>query len=274
MSRLGRIWIWILELDLGVQTSLHSTAILQARSWNPEQTFKRDPLICQTMALESEESYNEQIIKRDKSSVNGYIREIEAKSFSNNSFYRTIPICINHLCLKYCHESKDRFHPILHGKDVEIINKEVHTRSRGYCSAFLSNIVSKGIHKWRFQQISGNNQYIGICDNSLPLKDDRYLNDWYHWKAPLASFGLCLITGYLRGKQELQHKWGKYCPITKKGDIIELCLDLNKMELKYIINGKDYGKAFDIPPGQYRVGVCLAYRHSSCKLLQYDTKLN
>ena len=77
------------------------------------------------MSNTQKESYNDKIKKADKSSVNGYIREIERKSFSNESFYKTIPMVINYLCIKYYHESKDRFDPDLHGKAVKVTNEEV-----------------------------------------------------------------------------------------------------------------------------------------------------
>lgn len=35
----------------------------------------------------------------------------------------------------------------------------------------------------------------------------------------------------------------------REGDITELCFDLNKGELKFIVNSVDYGKAHDIPSG-------------------------
>ena len=38
-------------------------------------------------------------------------------------------------------------------------------------------------------------------------------------------------------------KYGKQC---YDGDIIEMILDLKKLELKFIINDEDHGKAFDV----------------------------
>ena len=43
-------------------------------------------------------SYNEQVKIKNKAVVNGYVREIEKKSFSNHTFYRTIPMVINYCC--------------------------------------------------------------------------------------------------------------------------------------------------------------------------------
>ena len=98
-----------------------------------------------------------------------------------------------------------------------------------------------------------------------------YLNHLYYWNSQKSSFGLYLGTGELRGGEKGLVNKEKYCPKSKGCNIVEMCLDLNNMELKYIINNKDYGKAFDIPPGEYRVGVCLAW-NNTYELLSYDTK--
>ena len=49
-------------------------------------------------------------------------------------------------------------------------------------------------------------------------------------------------------------------------------VDLQEMELKYVINDKDYGKALDIPKGIYRVGVAMGSGCVGLKLLSYNTK--
>ena len=63
--------------------------------------------------------------------------------------------------------------------------------------------------------------------------------------------GLNLFYGELRGYSEKN-----YCPKCKEGDIIDMYLDLNNFELKYSINDKDYGKAFDVENTSYRAVVC------------------
>ena len=220
------------------------------------------------MATTKQQSYNEQVKSRNKSTINGYIREIEGKSFSNHSFYRNIPMIINYLCMKYYHQSKDRFHPELHGKDVTVINENViKQKSTGGSiqSAFLSNIVTDGIHHWTFK-MGKVVHFLGICSNKDISKHTKAL---FYMKQP-ESFGLNLIIGCLRGNA--QNIPGQYCPNCKEGDKVEMHLDLNQMELKFIINDKDYGKAFDIPSGEYRVGICLYRPIETVELIRYDTK--
>ena len=54
--------------------------------------------------------------------------------------------------------------------------------------------------------------------------------------------------------------------------LIQYTLDLKTSELKYVINDKDCGKAFDIPSGEYRVGIVLYSNQNSVQLLSYQTK--
>ena len=223
------------------------------------------------MATDNSQSYNDQIKRKDKSAVNGYIREIEDKSFSNkDSFYKTIPMIINYLCIKYYHQSKDRFHPKLHGMHLKVTNDEITGEPSIYSSesAFLSNVVSKGIHRWCFK-IKKGVKFIGICNNSFNFEES--LNCYYYIRPAVENkaYGINLSNGRLRGPREVWHK--TYCSSWNCGDIVDMVLDLNCQELKYIINDKDYGKAFDIPPAKYRAAICMNHRHS-IKLMKYDKK--
>ena len=59
-----------------------------------------------------------------------------------------------------------------------------------------------------------------------------------------------------------------YCCKCKAGDIIEMYLDFEVMGLRYTINGKDYGQAFDIDHGEYRAAVCLHKDMGEIELLR------
>ncbi len=202
-------------------------------------------------------SYNDEIKGKDKSTVNGYIRNIE-----QNVFPLKIPMVLNYLCIKYYHISKDRFDPILHGKYItvsdnkitfKIINKM--TFEYGSSSAFLSNIVSNGKHQWRFKIINTQTYpYIGV----RPNKKDPNDNELNECLQGYGLFGLLSYYGLLRGLSynNSQTINDKYCPTRKNdGDIIDMYLDLNKFELSFAINNKHYGKAFDVDKKSYRA-VC------------------
>ena len=120
---------------------------------------------------------------KSRSTIDGYIRDVEMKSFSDHvhELYRTIPGIVNNLCTEYYHIPKDRFDPKLHDKNKiqitgnrAIIDPAQNTIDR-CASAFLSNTVSKGIHHWKFKVVNCNNSYgaliIGIVDISADLTE-------------------------------------------------------------------------------------------------------
>ncbi len=207
-------------------------------------------------------SYNDEIKGKDKSTVNGYIRKIEQ---NNESFNNNIPMIINYLCINYYHISKDRFDPILHGKDITVSDNKITFKisnkfDYSNSSAFLSNIVSNGKHQWRFKIINKKTwPYIGVTPNKTDPNDNEHnneLNQCVRYDG-YGLFGLWYprYYGLLRGLKLLWFiTWTKtYCPTRKSdGDIIDMYLDLNKFELSFAINNKHYGKAFDVDKTSYR----------------------
>ena len=77
---------------------------------------------------------------------------------------------------------KDRFHPKLYGNGLKVTNDKVtHTLDfNSSYSALLSNVVSKGIHTWRFKQIGPHDTFIGIVENSIDLTKTKYSNGLYY----------------------------------------------------------------------------------------------
>ena len=74
----------------------------------------------------------------------------------------------------------------------------------------------------------------------------------------------------LAGRYEIgkTDKWSIYqCRKCKIGDVITMILDLDKLELYYIINGKQYPKAFSIEKTRYRAAVVLSAKRNKIKLL-------
>ena len=59
----------------------------------------------------------------------------------------------------------------------------------------------------------------------------------------------------------------KYGERPNNGSIIEMILNLDNLTLSYVINGTDYGKAFDIQRGKYRLGLCMSPVGDSLTLL-------
>ena len=58
------------------------------------------------------------------------------------------------------------------------------------------------------------------------------------------------------------------CPPLNTGDIIEMIVDFEQNELRFNINGKDYGKVDDVNPNyQYKAAVSLMLENDSIQMI-------
>ena len=87
-------------------------------------------------------------------------------------------------------------------------------------------------------------------------------------------YGVNCCNGQLRGGDDsfnIDQAHKKFCDKVKEGDIIDMWLDLNDKELKYCINDKDYGKAFDeMEQTDYRAAVAVYRSGEEVELVKYD----
>ena len=60
-----------------------------------------------------------------------------------------------------------------------------------------------------------------------------------------------------------KHPKGKYGKYLKENDIVTMCVDMDKLELKFIINDIDYGVAATIKEGEHRA-VIMIYNKDDC----------
>lgn len=222
-------------------------------------------------------TYNDEIKKNNQFTVNGYVRQIDKSIFAvgNKSFFNNIPVVINYVVLRYYHVAKDRFDPILHAKGIKVTEDTAERLNAGaHNSAFLSNVVISGIHRWRFKlQKRESLTYIGVWKNEYdatkplngPLHENMYGNK--------AVYALNTMWGELRGDIDEYIQQQTYCAECKTGDVIDMYLDLNKFELKFSVNDKDHGKAFDVDQtSSYRAAVNMEWS-DSVKLVFYKFKL-
>ena len=215
-------------------------------------------------------SYNEQVELKSKSVINGYVRKVQDESFTNDLFYRTIPMVINYLCMKFYHEPKDRFHPELHGADITatdtIITKSIWAPS----SAFLSNIVSKGKHHWKFKiwRLNGSTLAIGVWDNKYNL--DQVFNE-YLFRVQDALYCVNFNHQVTEG-QNKQIRYGKYLLANRA--IIDMYLDLDTLDLSFAIDNTHFGTAYKIRKGaSYRACVCMMSDEAKLELLMYQPQI-
>eukprot|EP01084_Bolivina_argentea_P009183 17175_1 len=118
---------------------------------------------------------------------------------------------------------------------------------KGYQSIFGERIcITPYKYHWKLKQIADNGQdfYVGV-----ERKGKEIVNN-YFCKSE-TGYGFSGYYAQLYSNDKWGQKYGVKC--TNKGDIIDVYLDMEKNELSYGINDKDYGKAYDVLPGEYRL---------------------
>ena len=161
----------------------------------------------------------------------------------------------------------------LEGDRITFKGDQVTFRGGGN-SAFLTEIIESGIHRWRFKSDIRFCHWwcatIGIWEctnNAEPPRNEIFLLNGNR------GYGLDLQGGTLMetmSEQSGTHRPSQrpYAEIGWGVNCIEMVLDLDKGELKYTINGADCGKAFDVKKGcSYRAAVNLSVIGDSVSLL-------
>ena len=140
-----------------------------------------------------------------------------------------------------------------------------------YDIALLSKIVSTGMHCWKFKIIkvhpSGYTFIIGVWNTKYSIDVNHTMfteateNKMYGWNGSNALASI--------GTEYSQHSYGKK---HKDGDIVEMILDLHKWELRYTLNGKDYGACWsNIDQSTYKAMVHMYKDGDSVQILSYSS---
>lgn len=188
-----------------------------------------------------------------KDLVFGYVQQIESKGKTS------IPTMLKYLCLIYFNPN-DYFYPNKCGSNISIRGDTIRTifqpqDDKSIRNVYLSNIIRNGVHVWKFVCHSDYNKHdlepdmIGIFqisengfDNKPHLLGEYFDNDVF---GECTGYGFT-STGKLSNPSDPM-KWGEiYGKKWKKGDIIEMSLDMDKWTLSYKINDKKYPLAFII----------------------------
>ena len=206
---------------------------------------------------------------RTKHLLYGFIHNTQTLLPTNNAYYN-IPDLIVHLCLMFYY-IKECWDPIW-CIDIGnfIVNKNEITKKKslmGYKSAFLSQIVSKGIHHWRFKIIirgGGNNIDIGICKTSKVNSENA---NAYFTKTPGDGYAYICTQGSLNG----YGKQKPLLPLCKQNDIIDMFVDLNTYQISYAINHGLKVLAFaNIAKDEYRAAISMCNLEDTIQLLLYE----
>eukprot|EP01083_Nonionella_stella_P106460 307338_1 len=141
---------------------------------------------------------------------------------------------------------------------------------RGYQSAFLMNRISSGVHQWSFKILShsgGSNIDIGIWKTKQygkPITDNYFTKKKNNGYAYVCTRGVITLDNSA-GRYGL--RYGKRCVAN---DVIDMILDMNKLELSFCVNKHSYGKAFSIENTTYRAAVDMYSQHDQLQLVSYQ----
>ena len=228
------------------------------------------------MAAVNLNNYDE-IDEKTKYLIFGFIRDAQ-KLFPSDVIFYNIPTLINYLCALF-YFVKDEWDETRIAAKYKILQDKVTLESSNETewddesSACMKNIAYSGKHHWKFKIIKWpKSEYIiiGIIKNDPELIEK--VVGTFLGGIPNSTYCLDLYTTELN-VHEKYSRWNKgYGVEGNEGDIIDMYLDLDKLELSYAINGKYYGKAFDIDDGHgYIAAVSFRYNDVSMTLLTYDS---
>ena len=175
-------------------------------------------------------------------------------------------MAIGYLCLVHYHEY-DYFFKSEHG-DEKMINRDKNTITvpeREVCRVYgilsITHNAPPMIYSWKFE-ISGTYFSIGICNENETRRGDVFQLD---------SDGDIYC-------QELDYR--RYSDKIKKGDIVQMEINIYKKQIRYFINDEDQGLAFeniDFTAKTYNMEVCIdGYDEgqASAKLINFSTMID
>ena len=198
--------------------------------------------------------------------VYGYIND------KNNFFLNiNIPTDIILTILLFYNYYDDEFDNEYCGYTTIDKNNQICTQTKyGHGTAYLKKLVYSGIHKWKFKILYAIDNYwflIGICK----------INENYKYKkSGCYSFGVDKGYGFFLGTAQImnrnsgrQKRDSNYGVRVKTNDIIEMILDMDKLQLSYTINDIEYGKACNVEKAKYKAVVDMFNLKHSLQLLPY-----
>ena len=187
-----------------------------------------------------------QIPQRNKDLAFGYVHEKEKQN------KMSVPDMIKYLCLIYLNLNKDEFDPNQSSKKIEINGNSIIRETnadKSIQNVFLKNIASSGIHKWKFKYSCDMNtfskhDYIGVFN--MDYKESMIKSDDYFFFIPKSYNFSGYAIGSKGGGVNQNGFFTKYQRYWDSGDEIEMKLDFYQQNLKFKVNGQDFGDALQI----------------------------
>ena len=203
--------------------------------------------------------------------VLGYIRQYEKV----NKIH--IPQGIVLVFILFYGNDSDEWDPKFISYTMKLTDRTVTQTLDAEGSSYCKRIIESGIFKWKFKIDQCKGGFIlgiwKIKNNTTtpPLKVWFTKNETpfsqRHKPESAAVYGFHSKTSCLTRNDgwALGPEYGIY---PANDSIIEMILDLNKLTLSYIIDGKDYGKAFDVEKSKYRAAVFFYTKGDAITLLK------
>lgn len=201
-----------------------------------------------------------------KLTVHGWMRETTKQL----QFVSTIPPLIFALCILYLNE-EERFAIIR--KYIESSDDEKKIWKTFDDREFTNNYgqivipsLSNCLCRWNFMvhDVSLVSLFIGVSWKVVPEPSGPPQMDDSHY---------CIHNAGYKNMIEKRH-FGAYCDEIHAGDKVTLILDLKRAQIRYIINDKDQGVAYqDILKGEdvnYRLNVCIRKKGVSISITNFE----
>ena len=210
-----------------------------------EHSYKFFPL---NMSTKLDLTEYKNIDQRTKDLVSGYIRNEERKLSIN------ITSLINYICalFYFLNDEWNKIHttPRYLISDDKVTIQNTMEDIISHRMAFLTKVARMGHHHWKFKINEWKKDYIiiGIVKYEKIFLLTR-TSGRYDYLGVTPDVAYCLdINAAELNVHGVGNRWEKHDQygVCKQGDIIDMYLDLDKLELSFAINSIYYGKAFDI----------------------------
>ena len=210
----------------------------------------------------------EQSDEKSQCLVFGFVKKETKKLLADESLYCNISDLIIWIIISY-YQLTDEWDPPYTNGSYKIYNKDLLIKQvDNIGSVVLKHIVSKGIFRWRFKI----ENIVNWCTSGFVIgiiNSDQDLVKVANGIFTRTSGSRICGKGFDVGLAQITDSCDDYGIKCKNGDIIEMELNMNELYnyVKYIINDKDYGEAFEVEPGNYRAAIYIFEARNELRII-------
>lgn len=194
--------------------------------------------------------------RRSKYVVTKYIRDHQILLSSKEKEYHIIPAGIVAICILFF-DTANEIDIKCSSKNINIDGNRLSVTYRNYNFVYFKNVISSDKHIWTFKiskiatKVGNHDFFIGI-HNELEGKDQGW-----GYRPAVYLIGVDNHGDYDVVQREAEvwtnhYRTQIYGKCLQHNDTVTMCLDLDRLELRFIINNIDYGVAYKVKKGRYR----------------------